>query len=76
MTVGAVRLTARFTARLEGVDISRSIGAARAEIRAALCSGGRHPASPDDTTRHRRLMQRTTVSGDPAALAGASTRMA
>ena len=31
-----------------------------------------HRATPFDTTRHRRLMQRTTVSGDPAELARAS----
>jgi alpha-ketoglutarate-dependent 2,4-dichlorophenoxyacetate dioxygenase len=28
-----------------------------------------HRATPFDTTRHKRLMQRTTVSGDPAELA-------
>ena len=27
-----------------------------------------HRATPFDTTRHHRLMQRTTVSGDPAEL--------
>ena len=27
-----------------------------------------HRATPYDTTRYKRLMQRTTVSGDPAAL--------
>jgi alpha-ketoglutarate-dependent 2,4-dichlorophenoxyacetate dioxygenase len=31
-----------------------------------------HRATPFDTTRHRRLMQRTTISGDPAELAAAS----
>ena len=31
-----------------------------------------HRATPFDTTRHKRLMQRTTVSGDPAELARAS----
>jgi len=30
-----------------------------------------HRATPYDTTRHKRLMQRTTVSGDPAELAPA-----
>jgi len=30
-----------------------------------------HRATPFDTTRHKRLMQRTTVSGDPAELARA-----
>ncbi len=30
-----------------------------------------HRATPYDTARHKRLMQRTTVSGDPAELAGA-----
>jgi alpha-ketoglutarate-dependent taurine dioxygenase len=25
-----------------------------------------HRATPYDTTQHKRLMQRTTVSGDPA----------
>ena len=30
-----------------------------------------HRATPFDTTRHQRLMQRTTVSGDPAELARA-----
>ncbi len=30
-----------------------------------------HRATPYDTTRHKRLMQRTTVSGDPAELARA-----
>ena len=29
-----------------------------------------HRATPFDTTRHKRLMQRTTVSGDPAEFAG------
>jgi alpha-ketoglutarate-dependent 2,4-dichlorophenoxyacetate dioxygenase len=29
-----------------------------------------HRATPYDTARHKRLMQRTTVSGDPAELAG------
>jgi alpha-ketoglutarate-dependent 2,4-dichlorophenoxyacetate dioxygenase len=35
-----------------------------------------HRATPYDTTRHRRLMQRTTVSGDPAdpAVLAAGTR--
>jgi Probable taurine catabolism dioxygenase len=28
-----------------------------------------HRATPYDTTRHRRLMQRTTVAGDPEELA-------
>ena len=28
-----------------------------------------HRATPFDTTRHRRFMQRTTVSGDPAEFA-------
>jgi len=28
-----------------------------------------HRATPYDTVRHKRLMQRTTVSGDPAELA-------
>jgi alpha-ketoglutarate-dependent 2,4-dichlorophenoxyacetate dioxygenase len=28
-----------------------------------------HRAMPFDTTRHKRLMQRTTVSGDPAEFA-------
>jgi len=31
-----------------------------------------HRATPFDTSRHERLMQRTTVSGDPAELAGVS----
>jgi alpha-ketoglutarate-dependent 2,4-dichlorophenoxyacetate dioxygenase len=33
-----------------------------------------HRATPFDTTRYKRLMQRTTVSGDPAELAGAGSR--
>lgn len=28
-----------------------------------------HRATPYDTTRYRRLMQRTTISGDPAEFA-------
>jgi hypothetical protein len=28
-----------------------------------------HRATPYDTVRHRRLMQRTTVSGDPGEFA-------
>jgi len=30
---------------------------------------GLHRATPFDSTRHKRFMQRTTVSGDPAELA-------
>jgi len=35
-----------------------------------------HRATPYDTVRHRRLMQRTTVGGDPAEFAAAAGRTA
>jgi hypothetical protein len=44
-------------ARIEGVDVRQPIDDATCVL---------HRATPYDTARHQRLMQRTTVSGDPA----------
>lgn len=58
------RLTPVFAARVDGVDITRELDAAAWErVRAAF---EEHRATPFDSVRHKRLMQRTTISGDPA----------
>ena len=74
MAITVTRLGPSFAARIGGVDITRPQFCHRHEWtegdlviwdnRCIL-----HRATPYDTTRYKRLMQRTTVSGDPAELA-------
>ena len=67
MPITVTPLTPCFAARVDGADITRPLDEwQEADLvvwdnRCVL-----HRATPYDTVRHKRLMQRTTISGDPA----------